>query len=74
MTSEEFATRLLDGKRRLRLFRERHSVPAERDSLRISYAYSLEDLKDGIGACGAFYCTTSCREEKKNGKVKYRII
>ena len=53
MTSEEFATRLLDEEKVA-------AVPGtafgecEKKILRVSYAYSLEDLKEAVGRLGRF--------------------
>ena len=62
MTSEEFATRLLNSQKKWQLYREPHLVTAARDILRISYAYSLEDLKKALDRMEIFI--QELREEK----------
>ena len=53
MTSEEFATRLLDEEKVAAVPGTAFGECGE-GFLRVSYAYSLEDLKEAVGRLGRF--------------------
>lgn len=71
MTSEEFATKLLNSQK-VAVVPGTAFGDCGEGYLRISYAYSLEDLKKALDRMEIFI--QELREEKISGRVKYCII
>ena len=54
MTSEEFATKLLNGRESSNRSGDLHSGACGEGYLRVSYAYSIEELKEALGRLERF--------------------